>query len=154
MGSGRIGGVEGGCLFGGLKKPIAVEVERIIGQGAIAMKLFGRSSEDRRRHERVSLLGTATMLGDVLDLSESGARLFCKGTVGCELDQEMGLEIAQATTSLKVDVRVVRIAELGFKRYEVGLEFVSLNDEQLATIRALQQPGISEQVCPRAYLAA
>jgi hypothetical protein len=118
------------------------------------MGLFSIGSKDRRRHQRVPTPGTAAMFGDVMDLSESGACLFRKGNPGCAVGDDVDLDIRQGVTELHIRGKVVRIGELGFRRYEVGVEFQEIGPAEAAVIRLLQQPELCEQIGPRAYLAA
>ena len=118
------------------------------------MGFFGLGNRDRRQHPRVPTPGATTLFGDVMDLSESGACLFRKGTPGCTVGDEVTLDIRQGVTELHIRGTVVRVGELGFKRYEVGVAFAPLGPAEALVIRMLQKPGLSEQVGPRAYLAA
>ncbi len=119
------------------------------------MGFFGLGGgSERRRHERVATARTASAFGQVLDLSESGACLFRKGSEGCTLGETITLDIRQGPIDCQLVATVVRIRELGFKRYEVGVAFSELGPAERAAIRVLQQPHIAEQSGPRAYVAA
>jgi len=118
------------------------------------MGIFSIGGKDRRRHPRVPTPGTAAMFGDVMDLSGSGARLFRKGNPGCAVGDDVDLDIRQGVTELHIRGKVVRIDELGFRRYEVGVAFEQVGPAESAVIRLLQEPGLCEQIGPRAYLAA
>ncbi len=118
------------------------------------MGFFGLGHRDRRQHPRVRTPGATTMFGDVMDLSESGACVFRKGTPGCAVGDEVTLDIRQGVTELHIRGQVVRVGELGFKRFEVGVAFTQISPAEAIVIRMLQKPGLSEQVGPRAYLAA
>lgn len=116
------------------------------------MALF--SFRDRRTHPRVPTPDAASMFGDVMDLSESGACLFRKGTPACRVGEPLTLDIRQGAIELHLRASVVRIGELGYKRYEIGVSFENVGPAEATLIRLLQQPGLTEQIGPRAFRAA
>jgi len=117
------------------------------------MGIFG-FNQDRRKHQRVPTRHTSTEFGQVLDLSESGAKLYRKGSEGCCVGDTLEFDIRQGTIALCVQATVIRVEELGFKRYEIGVHFESLNHQDRVIIRLLQQPEIAEQSCPLVFVAA
>jgi len=117
------------------------------------MRIFG-FGEDRRQHERVPTQDTTTEFGQVMDLSESGAKLYRKGSEGCAVDDRLDFDIRQGEIVLDVQGVIVRVEELGFRRYEIGVQFEALNEQDRVIIRLLQQPEIAEQACPLVFVAA
>ncbi|MEM7627528.1 MAG: PilZ domain-containing protein [Planctomycetota bacterium] len=90
-----------------------------------------------RRHRRHRLRGLDTPFGVILDVSESGACVFHKGSAQVNTGDELVLQVRHAGLELDLPARVVRTQKLGLKRLEVGIEFMSLSENQLAGVRAL-----------------
>ena len=114
------------------------------------MRVIGRR-DGRRVKGRLPQEGLDCNLGPVLDLSLGGVRVLCKrpreGDLTVHLD---GFDI-----TLKLQAKVVWTTRHGFRRHEMGLEFMHV-DEEIARIlsrisrqhrkqRAIDEPGRKEK---------
>lgn len=106
-----------------------------------------------RRHRRQRLKGLDTPFGVILDVSESGACVFHKGSVKISVGDQITLQVRHAGLDLNLPTRVVRTQALGLRRLEVGVEFVSLTEEQLSGVKALAAAEVAD-FSPSVWLAA
>ena len=93
-----------------------------------------REARNKRRHGRVVPDGLWCSVGEVLDLSASGLRLQCAKAIGEGVGKVL---LRDNNHSVEVLGRVVWCNKVGFRRFEVGLEFVNIAPETAATIRAM-----------------
>ena len=106
-----------------------------------------------RRHQRRRLRSVDTPFGVILDISESGACVFHKGSAKVRVGDGMKLQVRHNGQTLDLDVRVVRTQTLGVSRLEVGVEFLSLDDEKRRALRALAETQDTDY-SPSVWLAA
>lgn len=107
----------------------------------------------RRRHPRRSPRGLSTPFGQVLDLSESGACVFRKGSSIVEPGEIITLQISDGETELHLRARVVQTQPLGLRRRIVGVAFIDLAEFERDSIRRLVSLA-STDFSPTAWLAA
>ncbi len=93
-----------------------------------------RRTRNNRRHGRVVPDSLWCSAGEVLDLSASGLRLQCTKAVGAGVGKVV---LRDRNHTVEVQGRVVWCKKVGFRRFEVGLEFVDIAPETAATIRAM-----------------
>ncbi len=80
---------------------------------------------DRRTHARLSQESLVCDLGPVLDLSIGGLRVLCKR---CH-DGPMTIRLSAFEFDMNLDGQVVWTRHLGFRRYEIGVEFLNVDDD-------------------------
>ena len=108
---------------------------------------------DRRREPRQQTVELSTLFGEVLDLSPDGALLFRKGVVHAEVGDELSLHLEENGIELDLLCRVVRVSQVGLRRYEVGVEFIGVREAERYLLRAVMR-ACGTDYSPRVYLAA
>ena len=93
-------------------------------------RFIGRR-DGRRIPGRLPQEMVVSNLGPVLDLSTGGMRVLATSP----LDGEFDVDLRGANVSLTLETKVAWVRRLGFRRFEVGLSFVNVDDE-LAKILA------------------
>ncbi len=66
------------------------------------------------------------LLGDVVDLSASGVRVFRRGRLKWRIGDEFKMMLKWREDRIEVSARILRVQKLGFRRYDLGIEFVDL----------------------------
>ncbi len=118
------------------------DVVRLINRSMNADKPDGRS-RGRMRCNNVE-----TTLGPVLDFSATGIRILSKREVKHEVEGEpieIGLLSAFEMVRVKVMVRWSR--KLGWRRHEVGLEFVEVSDEVRTVLSEIARSVPADSFC-------
>lgn len=82
-----------------------------------------------RRHGRVRAQTINCELGTVLDLSASGVRVRHKGRLKLRIGDQMAVSIRSGAFRTHVDARIIWLKKIGFRTFELGLEFVDLCPE-------------------------
>ena len=101
---------------------------------------------DASRHGRLRTEKLRTVLGEVADLSASGLRLCCKGKCRVNADQQLELKLQALEEQVVVTGRVVWTSKTGFRRYELGVEFVDLTDEQKRQLLTIARTAVDSCV--------
>ena len=114
---------------------------------------FNPFHTDRRREPRQMTTNLGTPFGKVLDLSPDGALLFRKGVVQVEPGDELALHLEENGIELDLLCRVVRVSQVGLRRYEVGVEFIGTREAERYLLRAVMR-ACGTDYSPRVYLAA
>jgi len=109
-----------------LNRPHAVDDEAEVSISASRWKWLGERPPDKRRAGRLQTEDTRCRLGQVLDLSITGMRVLHRG-MAPRVGDEVNLTIKAPGASVDVRARVVRVVRTGFRKREVGLEFVALD---------------------------
>lgn len=78
-------------------------------------------------------------LGEVVDLSVTGMRVFRKGRRVGRVGQVLSVVLKYGHFALPVDARIVRIERTGFLRYVYGLHFEEINPQIQAKLASLAQ---------------
>jgi hypothetical protein len=89
----------------------------------------------------------------MIDVSESGARIFQKGPAQLIPGQTLSLSIRWRGARLAVKATVVRVEPMGLRRREIGLQFVGLTATDRQQLREMVLQSDSH-VGPQAYYAA
>ncbi|MEM6748878.1 MAG: PilZ domain-containing protein [Planctomycetota bacterium] len=92
---------------------------------------------DRRRVSRTPVAGLRTGLGQVMDLSPTGAALFCKGKLAVAVGDALSLTLRRDGDALEVAAKVVRIEPVGLFRHEVAVAFDATSAEVSAGVARL-----------------
>lgn len=127
-----------------------------------SMALFRRQSQastaqphvgrEQRRQPRFKPRGVNTLLGEVLDLSTSGARVFLKGVCFVELNEEFDLLLECPGMRFTVPVRVVWIKSVGVRRHNIGLSFIEPSEQVRNAIASLNTGSLLEAPSPQAFI--
>lgn len=90
-------------------------------------------AEDRgaevRRTGRLRCDMLSCTFGDAVDLSATGMRVRHKGSLRITADDSVSLTLAFAAAEVRLDARVVWIRRTGFRRHEIGFEFIDVSPE-------------------------
>lgn len=90
--------------------------------------------ENRRRHGRLKTEGTESSMGEVTDISASGMRVVRKGALPVAEGEKFRVDVQIDKEIMSLDVMVRRIRKLGRRKYEFGLEFIHLEEEDRARL--------------------
>lgn len=85
--------------------------------------------DNRRRHGRLKTEGTESSLGSVMDMSASGMRVHRKGALPVAEGEKFRVDVQIDKEIMAIDVVVRRVRKLGRRKFEFGLEFINLSDE-------------------------
>jgi hypothetical protein len=97
----------------------------------------GAFDANGRQHGRVRCASIHTSLGEVLDLSASGARIRRRRKLRNDAGSMVNLEIQGLDGSIRVLARVVWVRKLGLFRYEVGVIFEDINPQVRRALTAI-----------------
>ncbi|MEO1236414.1 MAG: PilZ domain-containing protein [Planctomycetota bacterium] len=86
--------------------------------------------EDRRRHGRLKTEGTQSSLGEVVDISASGMRVVRKGALPVREGEKFRVDLQIEQQIMPIDVEVRRVSKLGRRKFEFGLEFINLGEDE------------------------
>ena len=92
----------------------------------------GPGAADRRNAARLpqdALLQCS--LGQICDLSRTGLRVRARRLPEASL---VYMQLSDGQTSLCIKAEVVWVNKLGFRKYEIGLQFLGLTPPELATV--------------------
>jgi len=101
-------------------------------------RFFLADPNDKRGHEReLEPVGLWCTLGTVLDISISGLRVACMGKAPDRPGRLVTFSLSGVAGELDATARVVRVDPRGWKKYEMGLEFLGLTQQQRRLLEAL-----------------
>lgn len=80
-------------------------------------------------------------LGEIADLSMSGMRIIHAGRPAIKVGQHLPLAVQSRQQRLSLTGRVVRIARLGLRQYEIGVQFIGLEPGHEKALVALGRYG-------------
>ncbi len=109
-------------------------------QGVRAGAARLRPLADRRRSGRSKGTRLGCSIGTVIDLSDGGLRIRCS----TRLSSQMDVKLWTANRQITVPAKVAWVRRIGFRKYEVGLEFGDLSPEtqkDLSTFAAYLAAG-------------
>ncbi len=115
-------------------------VIRRMSQGIRAGAARLRPLTDRRRFGRFKGTRLGCNIGRVIDLSGGGLRIRCT----TRLSSRMDVKLWTATRQITVPAKVAWARRIGFRKYEIGLEFGDLSPEtqkDLSTFAAYLAAG-------------
>lgn len=84
---------------------------------------------ERRRKGRIKVELLECDLGDVVDLSASGMRVRRKAKKAPNDDEVMELTLTHLEGELPLKARVVWTKKSGFRKFDMGMEFVEMNEQ-------------------------
>ena len=93
----------------------------------------GRSSSGKRGSPRQRQNGLACNLGQVLDLSSTGARLRCRCVIGGQVD----VVLTDYTRAGELRGEVVWVKPTGNFHYEAGVRFLKPSREMVSRLNAI-----------------
>lgn len=93
--------------------------------------------DNRRRHGRLKTEGTESSLGSVVDMSASGMRVHRKGALPVAEGEKFRVDVQIDKEVMAIDVIVRRVRKLGRRKFEFGLEFINLSDEDRGRLARL-----------------
>ncbi|MEM1107884.1 MAG: PilZ domain-containing protein [Planctomycetota bacterium] len=94
-------------------------------------------TQNRRRHGRLKTEGTESSLGSVTDISASGMRVCRKGALPVAEGEKFRIDVQIDKEVMALDVVVRRVRKLGRRKFEFGLEFINMSDEQQSRLARL-----------------
>lgn len=80
-----------------------------------------------RRHGRLRCNMLNSTLGEVLDLSAAGLRVRHRGWPRITVGEIVPLVLSVASSEVRVEARIVWMRRTGFRRHEIGVEFINLD---------------------------
>lgn len=87
------------------------------------------SADNRRRAGRLNCELVRCSMGEVLDISAGGMKVFRRNRPGPHAGDEVTVTIMALGREIKAPVRICRVDCLGLFKVEVGLEFTELTPE-------------------------
>ncbi|MFG0330796.1 MAG: PilZ domain-containing protein [Phycisphaerales bacterium] len=96
----------------------------------------GRDNEVRR-HGRLNCRDLQCSLGEVVDISASGIRVQRKGKPHRHEGERFMITLEAERGPVEAPVHLVRVRRIGFRTYELGLEFDEMTPEQRTAITAV-----------------
>lgn len=93
-----------------------------------------------------------TPLGQVLDLSASGMKLFIKGRLTLAAGDRFDASLDERGGQVDLTGRVVRIEKLGVRRHAVAVQFIDMTLEQRRRLESIVDAAMF--VSPRLWIAA
>lgn len=91
----------------------------------------------QRRCGRVICQETMCSLGQILDLSATGARVQCSGKPGVEPGMNIAVQVQTLDGPVDVGARVVWVRKAGWRKHLIGLQFVQVSDGARAALARL-----------------
>ncbi|WP_432798181.1 PilZ domain-containing protein [Poriferisphaera sp. WC338] len=101
--------------------------------------------DDRRRHGRLRCESTKCSMGKVIDLSASGMCIERKGKCVKE-GESFELTIQYDKIQVMFPVIVKRVQKIGFRRYQYGLAFDQIDENQQAVLNQFAQLAADRMV--------
>ena len=115
-------------------------VIRSMSQGVRAGAARLRPLAERRKFGRFKGTRLGCNIGRVMDLSDGGLRIRCS----TRLSSQMDVKLWTAKRQITVPAKVAWVRRIGFRKYEIGLEFRNLTPEtrtDLSTFAAYLSAG-------------
>lgn len=103
-----------------------------------------------RRHARYACANLTCTLGEVVDISDSGIRVRCKGKPDVETGQITTLHIECNNKACTLAAKIVWTHRIGFRVYEIGIEFSNLTPELRAALEGAARPSALDETSRRA----
>jgi|GEM_PF-3594664 len=104
------------------------------------------SARDARKFGRVRVEETKSSLGEVLDISGGGMRVRSNHRLRFKLGQIVDVGIASPHGNTVARARIVWLVRNGWRRSEVGCEFLGLTPEARETLRLIGRSCASNEV--------
>lgn len=100
-------------------------MERTVGAGV--------STLQRRKSGRIRTNSLASNIGSVVDVSAGGMRVLSRERLGGEVH----VRLHDGAVGLVLHAYVVRCTRLGFRKYDVGLQFLNVEPDTAKALTAL-----------------
>lgn len=97
------------------------------------------SDLNRRKSGRLMCAGLFSSLGVVADLSAGGCRVQCTHWRSLPMGGTFHVTLEGDGMAVLLTARIVRKTRLGFRRYEYGLEFIDMTDQQRQMLAELSR---------------
>jgi hypothetical protein len=101
----------------------------------------GREAEQRAQPRVDGHAQLTCSLGEIMDISMTGVRIACRGRVPDHAGKLEKFTLGDAQQQVPFTARVVRVNPTGFRRFELGLEFVGLSVQEQGVLRVLARIG-------------
>jgi hypothetical protein len=108
------------------------------------------AGSNARRAGRVRMEMVSSTLGEVLDLSATGARIRCSRKPDFAQGSELSVELDGIDGPFAVQAKVAWIRRAGLRKHEAGLEFVEPTDEVRKQLAALARTAPMNETFHRA----
>lgn len=107
--------------------------------GATESQYLGNERRARGRLQcpYLECMAGKKLIGDVVDLSATGVRVFRRGGLKWRIGETINLTLRWHSDEIQVLARVLRANRLGFRRHDIGLEFVEVSPEAQEAIADL-----------------
>jgi len=99
--------------------------------------------DDKRRPGRVQCIGLNCSLGKVLDLSATGMRLACRARRALRVGETVQVALTYGESRLVTEARVAWVVRAGFRKRQMGMEFVDLTDTETAKLRDIARMSMA-----------
>ena len=103
-------------------------------------------SENQRRHGRVVCQEIPSTLGEVLDISASGARILCTNKPFWVGHSGLSLTIFGVNGPITLRAKIVWSTKQGWRKHVLGLQFVELSPEMMHAITSIGRACASNEV--------
>jgi hypothetical protein len=108
------------------------------------------AARDARESTRRRCLGVRSSLGEIVDVSGSGARVRTRSRPTIREGQKFDLTLGVLGRRVSVGARATWIRKCAWRRWEIGLEFVSVGSDARRSFQDLARAeAINERVVPR-----
>jgi len=101
---------------------------------------------NRRRHGRLITESLTINNGIVLDLSASGLRAVVRGKVLFEVGEQTSFRLRSCAREMSIEARVVWVKKSGFRKHQIGLEFVNVTPQTVETLMELTRDAMLNRV--------
>jgi len=111
------------------------------------------ASKERRRHERLGTSSLVCLLGEVLNISESGAMIHHRGGMTRKVGDHFTALLRHEGHAVIVHMKLVRCERVGYRRYNLGVEFQGVDNKALCDLGILADAAHDAFIGPQAYTA-
>lgn len=101
---------------------------------------------NRRRHGRLTTESLTINNGVVLDLSASGMRAQIKGRVLFTVGDQASFRLRSCAREMTVDGRIVWVKKSGFRKHQIGVEFVNITPDRVQHLLELTRDAMRNRV--------
>lgn len=101
---------------------------------------------NRRRHGRLHTESLTINNGIVLDLSASGFRAKLRGKLTFQQGVQASFRLRSCARELVIDGRVVWVRKAGFRKHQIGVEFVNVTPDIVQRLVDLTRDAMLNRV--------
>ncbi len=106
---------------------------------------LSQNAPERRRAGRIKTLKVSCEWGQVADISSTGLRVIHRGSRPVPENTDATITIRSPLSTFSIQVQVIRVTKLGFRKWQLGLHIIEADDlarAELCTLaRAAAQGG-------------